>query len=193
MRWLLLVALVSTAVAAPKKKHEHGTLVILIDRSGSMQGARLDAAKDATKAAVGALDPSDDVAVIAFDSLAFKLAPLGAASKLDPRDIDRITAGGGTNIRPALALAYHVLGGVKGKKHVVLLSDGEAPTDGLVELLEKMSHDEDITVSTIGIGDADRSLLQMIQEAGGGRLYMVDDLGALPKVFMKEVAIALPR
>jgi Ca-activated chloride channel homolog len=33
---------------------------------------------------------------------------------------------------------------------------------------------------------ADRGMLQMISEAGEGRLYMVEDIGALPRIFMKE-------
>jgi hypothetical protein len=43
-----------------------------------------------------------------------------------------------------------------------------------------------ITVSCVGVQGADRSMLSMIADAGDGRLYMVEDIGALPKIFMKE-------
>ena len=43
-----------------------------------------------------------------------------------------------------------------------------------------------ITVSAVGVQGADKNLLQMIAENGNGRLYMVEDIGALPKIFMKE-------
>jgi hypothetical protein len=43
-----------------------------------------------------------------------------------------------------------------------------------------------ITVSAVGVQGADRGLLQQIVDAGDGRLYMVEDIGALPKIFMKE-------
>ena len=43
-----------------------------------------------------------------------------------------------------------------------------------------------ITVSCVGVQGADRNMLAMIAEAGDGRLYMVEDIGSLPKIFMKE-------
>src|SRR5262249_57594341 len=43
-----------------------------------------------------------------------------------------------------------------------------------------------ITGPCVGVHGADRSLLSMIADAGDGRLYMVEDIGALPKIFMKE-------
>ena len=43
-----------------------------------------------------------------------------------------------------------------------------------------------ITVSCVGVQGADRNMLAMIADAGDGRLYMVEDIGALPKIFMKE-------
>src|SRR5205085_280449 len=101
-------------------------------------------------------------------------------------EISRLTSGGGTNIFPGLKEAYEILQGINAKvKHVILLSDGEAPHDGLVELIGDMRSSR-ITVSSVGVQGADRNLLQMISDAGEGRLYMVEDLGALPKIFMKE-------
>ena len=47
-----------------------------------------------------------------------------------------------------------------------------------------------ITVSAVGIGDADRNLLQLVTDNGDGHLYMTDDLAALPRIFMKETTEA---
>ena len=74
-------------------------------------------------------------------------------------------------------------------KHVILLSDGEAPYDGLVELVQDMRSAR-ITVSVVGVTGADRNLLSMIADNGDGRLYMTDDIGALPRIFMKETTEA---
>src|SRR6185436_5762491 len=62
---------------------------------------------------------------------------------------------------------------------------GEAPHDGIMELVSDMRASR-ITVSAVGVQGADRGLLSMIADAGEGRLYMVEDIGALPKIFMKE-------
>ena len=69
---------------------------------------------------------------------------------------------------------------------MVLLSDGEADTEGIEELVKAMRTAK-ITTTAIGIPGADRNLLNVI----GARLYMVEDLGALPKIFLKEVREAL--
>ena len=46
----------------------------------------------------------------------------------------------------------------------------------------------DITVSAVGVPGADRALLDVIADRGSGRLYMVEDLGALPKIFLRETS-----
>ena len=74
-------------------------------------------------------------------------------------------------------------------KHVIVLSDGNAPYDGLGELADDMRAAR-ITVSAVGIGDADKNLLQLLSERGDGRLYMTDDLASLPRIFMKETTEA---
>jgi hypothetical protein len=70
-------------------------------------------------------------------------------------------------------------------KHVILMTDGEAPSDGIDELVGDMRASR-ITVSCVGVQGADRGLLGQIADKGEGRLYMVEDIGALPKIFMKE-------
>jgi hypothetical protein len=101
-------------------------------------------------------------------------------------DISRLQSGGGTNIYPGLKEAFDILQGINAKvKHVILMTDGEAPSDGIDELVGDMRAAR-ITVSCVGVQGADRALLGQIADKGEGRLYMVEDIGALPKIFMKE-------
>ena len=163
-------------------------LVLVIDRSGSMNGPKLEAAKESARATTEVLSPNDIISVVAFDSEATVLVrPTRAANKMRiSNDIARLTSGGGTNIYPALKQAFDILQGINAKvKHVILMTDGEAPSDGIAELVQDM-HASRITVSCVGVQGADRGLLTMISEAGEGRLYMVDDIGSLPKIFMQE-------
>jgi hypothetical protein len=84
-------------------------------------------------------------------------------------DIARLSAGGGTNIFPALDQAYRDLSAAQARtKHVILLSDGQSPTDGISELIQVMAA-EGITVSTVGLGpQADRALLEQASRLTGG-------------------------
>ncbi len=163
-------------------------VVLVIDRSGSMQGPKLEAAKESARATAEVLSPNDYISVVAFDSDASVLVrPQRAANRMRiSSDIARLSSGGGTNIFPGLKEAYEILQGINAKvKHVIVLSDGEAPTDGIAELVQDMRASR-ITVSCVGVQGADRTMLSMIADNGDGRLYMVEDLGALPKIFMKE-------
>lgn len=166
----------------------HIALALVIDRSGSMQGSKLEAAKESARATTEVLSPSDYIAVVAFDSEAAILVHpqrAGNRSRISA-EISRLQAGGGTNIYPGLKEAFEILSGINAKvKHVIVMTDGEAPTEGLAELVGDMRQSR-ITVSCVGVQGADRSLLAMIADAGDGRLYMVEDIGALPRIFMKE-------
>ena len=163
-------------------------VVLVIDRSGSMQGPKLEAAKESARATAEVLSPNDYIAVVAFDSEAqIYVHPTRASNKMRiSNDIARLQSGGGTNIFPGLKEAFEILQGINAKvKHVILMTDGEAPSDGIAELVQDMRASR-ITVSCVGVQGADRNLLSMIADAGDGRLYMVEDIGALPKIFMKE-------
>ncbi len=167
-------------------------LMLVIDRSGSMQGPKLEAAKESARVTTEVLSPNDVIGVIAFDSEAqVFVRPQRAANKMRiSAEISRLQSAGGTNIYPGLREAFELLQGLNAKvKHVILLSDGEAPYDGIVDLVQDMRAAR-ITVTAVGVTGADRNLLAMIADNGDGRLYMTDDIGALPRIFMKETTEA---
>ncbi len=164
-------------------------LVLCIDKSGSMEGQKMELAKDAAKATTEILGASDLISVVTFDGSAQLLVRLQrAANRLRIlSDIARLRAGGGTAIKPALVEAYNQLQGARAKvKHVILLSDGQAPYGGISELVSEMAGQR-ITVSAVGVGSgADRNLLRLIAERGNGRFYHTNDARNVPKIFTKE-------
>ena len=60
------------ATAAPRSPH---TIVVVLDRSGSMSGPRLFAAKSALVALIDRLDPTDKLGVVVFDDTAQVVLP----------------------------------------------------------------------------------------------------------------------
>jgi Ca-activated chloride channel homolog len=146
-------------------------------------------AKQAAKATADTLAADDLLEVIAFDSQPTRIVRMTAAkhSARTQNDIARIQAGGGTEIFPALDTAYQAMSTTRAKrKHVVLLTDGQAPQAGIRDLVQAMAA-EDITVTTVGLGGGvDETLLRTIAELGGGRFYRVSDPQSLPRIFTRE-------
>ena len=71
-------------------------------------------------------------------------------------------------------------------KHIILLTDGEAPRGPYEDLASQMEGAQ-ITVSTVGIGaDADTNLLQELANLGHGRYYDGNDPFDLPQLLVKE-------
>jgi len=164
-------------------------LALVIDRSGSMTGEKIEMAKESARATAEVLEGTDLISVIAFDSQPTTIVRLQKASNRlrISTDIARLTPGGGTDIRPALQEAYSILAPASAKvKHVILLTDGEAPPEGIAELVDEMRANR-ITVSAVGVGGgADRQLLAQIAEHGEGKLYMTENAAELPRIFTRE-------
>ncbi|MGB1699440.1 MAG: VWA domain-containing protein, partial [Nannocystaceae bacterium] len=165
-------------------------LMLVIDKSGSMANEnKLDLVKRAAQLSARALDPADQIGVIAFDSRPSVLVRLQAASaRLRIRsDIRRVGAGGGTNVLPALREAFLQLRGSKAKiKHVIVLSDGQSPEAGVPTLVQQM-YDANITVSGVGVGSgAGKTLLRRIAQVGAGRYYFSLDGSDVPSIFQRE-------
>ncbi|MEZ4223593.1 MAG: VWA domain-containing protein [Polyangiaceae bacterium] len=167
-------------------------MALVIDRSGSMTGLPIEMAKAACKATVSTLQGDDLIEVIAFDSTPVryvKMQPARYRARIQ-NEIARIQPGGGTEIFPALDQAYQDISVVQArKKHVILLTDGRAPTQGIKDLVQAMIA-ESVTVTTVGLGEgADHELLRMIADTGGGRYHAVPDPNSLPKIFTRETEL----
>ncbi|HWL85611.1 MAG TPA: VWA domain-containing protein, partial [Polyangiaceae bacterium] len=175
---------------AEKRRDEPGVaMVLVIDRSGSMSGMPLEMAKAAAKATADTLTGDDLLEVIAFDSQptrVVKMTPAKHRARIQ-NDIARIQPGGGTEIFSALDAGYQALTVTRARrKHVILLTDGQAPNNGIRDLVQAMVA-EGITVSSVGLGaGVDETLLRMVADIGGGRFYKVLDPQSLPRVFTRE-------
>ena len=168
-------------------------LIIVLDKSGSMGGEKLELAKEASKAAVDVLQDDHMIGIVAFDYDHYWPVDLQVADDREEinRRISRIIAGGETNIYPALEEASNALVDVEAEvKHVILLSDGRSLPEDFEELVVRMSEDS-ITVSTVAVGNgADRELLANISAWGSGRNYFMEDANRVPQVFTDEAELA---
>ena len=176
----------------PERREEATlALALVIDKSGSMAGPKMELTKEAARATAEALPPADQIAVIVFDSAAQPVVRLQRAANRQRilGDIARISASGGTNILSGLREAVDELLPARArKKHIILLSDGQSPYDEIPDLIDAATAAR-ITVSAVGVGDgADQTLLKMIATRGGGRFYHTRDPASIPRIFSRETS-----
>ncbi len=163
-------------------------MVLVMDKSGSMQGVPIALARQAAKAAAELLGPRDQIGVIGFDGSPYVVSEMRSALEIDAisAEIDSLSAGGGTNMYPAMVVGKEMLENANAKiRHMICLSDGHTqPADH--DSLTQAMIDGGITISTVALGDADRQLLSNIAEIGRGRYYETNDPANVPQIFTKE-------
>ena len=168
-------------------------MVLVIDKSGSMGGQKMEMAKDAAKAAVELLGPRDKVGVIAFEGDFFWIADIQpAANKAQIIDkISAIEAGGGTVMGPPMEAAFEALSQIPAKlKHVILLTDGISEPADFDGIAQNMANAK-MTCSTVAVGDdCDFKVLENIAKIGNGRYYHSTDPSNIPQIFAKETVTA---
>ena len=176
-----------------KKENPSLAMVLVIDKSGSMGGIKIELAKEAARSTVELLGPRDKIGVIAFDGSPFWITEMHDASDkaFISNQVGTITASGGTNLYPALQQAYFALTETTAKlKHVIVLSDGHSTPGDWYGIANSM-HSERITISTVGIGSgADMNMLGDLAKWGGGREYFTQDPYNVPQIFAKETVTA---
>jgi Ca-activated chloride channel homolog len=180
-------------------------LVLVLDRSGSMDGWKLVAARRALARIIDALDDADRFAVLAFGSetlaaadLAYdRLHPASAANRTRAGEFLRgISAAGGTEMAQPLELATSLLGDVAGDpgrdRWIVLVTDGQiANEDAVVSLVARAPHGK---LLAIGIDDAiNVPLLRRLAVVTGGRAELIEGTAELENALDRlHVLLAAP-
>ena len=172
-------------------------LIFVIDKSSSMTSSykdksKLEMAKIAAFSSIEMLNPIDSVGIVTFDTAFDWTVPLTPANerRIIAENLSRVVEGGGTDLYPALVDVQRILNSItSGRKHVIVLSDGETEEADFRSLIRSMST-AGISLSTVSIGQgANISLMKSIAEWGNGRAYYTDDPNKIPKIFTSETKI----
>lgn len=163
-------------------------VLILIDVSGSMFGDKLSLAKVTGLELLRNLKPSDHVGLMLFSDTHRWIHEFQTNLSLAaPSELEPLTAGGGTDLYPALQEGLTRLAAQTIKaKHVVLVTDGITRPADFLSLVDQ-ARGRGISISAMGVGsDADRALLERLALQTGGRYYAVNSVDAIPGLLFED-------
>ncbi len=183
------------------KEHVPLNISVVLDRSGSMEGDKLNYAKEALKYVVNHLDNRDVLSIVLYESgVEVFLEPQRLEDKPGLlKKIDKITTAGSTNMEGGIRKGYELvkrakkLMGSEMINRVLLLSDGLANVgisdpEALSAITKNFFEEEHISISTFGVGnDYNENLMAKIALQGGGLYYFIYSPEKLPALFDEEL------
>lgn len=198
-------AVVKITLAAPPPQEKSirpaVNLAIVLDRSGSMAGQKLERAKDAAIEALRHLGPMDMFSVVVYDHNVSTVVSAQHATNIEWIEgrIRQIRSGGNTalfgGVSQGAAEIRKNLGG-NYVHRIILLSDGLAnvgpssPED--LGRLGVALIKESISVTTVGVGtDYNEDLMTRLSQNSDGNTYFVESSRDLPRIFTAELGDVL--
>jgi len=176
-------------------------LAIVLDRSGSMAGQKLERAKDAAIEALRHLGPMDMFSVVVYDHNVSTVVSAQNATNIEWIEgrIRQIRSGGNTALFGGVSQgAAEVRKNLNGNyvHRIILLSDGIAnvgpssPED--LGRLGAALIKEDISVTTVGVGtDYNEDLMTSLSQNSDGNTYFVESSRDLSRIFTAELGDVL--
>ena len=172
------------------------TVVVVLDRSGSMAGDRIDAAKTALQLLVDQLDPRDRFGLVAFDDQVEVVVPAGPLT--DKQTVKSAIAA--VEDRGSTDLSGGYLRGLQEARRaagrdgatLLLISDGHANA-GLCDPeqlgnIARKAHADGVTTTTLGMGlGFDERLLSAIASGGAGNEHFAQTADDAVKLIAGEV------
>lgn len=194
---LYLMARFVSGPAPGDGKRRPLNLSLVIDRSGSMAGNKIDYTRQAAQFLVQHLGTHDTFSIVLYND---KIETLLPPERIDNKDavvqlLEKIRVRGTTNLSGGwLEGCKHVAANLSGDtlNRVLLMSDGLAnrgvkDTQQLVALA-RQKYEEGVSTTTMGLGnDFNEELMGDIAHSGGGAFYFIESPEVAPTIFQEEL------
>jgi Ca-activated chloride channel family protein len=188
--------------APDQTETQHVDMVIVLDQSGSMQGQKIEYARQAVLNLLSGLSEKDRFALIGYANSVRKYSELTPVTETNREKfqslIYNLSSGGNTNLGGGLQEGINTLlatprnGNVE---KVILISDGLA-NRGIIHPealgnIASIAVEEEFAVSTVGVGNEfNEQLMTTIADRGAGNYYYLANPQTFAEVFQQEFQYA---
>jgi uncharacterized protein YegL len=197
-----LVAKLTAPVQPLTQRARPTAFTVVLDRSGSMDGAPIEHGKQAAREVIKNLRPEDYFSLVVFDSSAQVVIPLEQPVNRFGwyQTIDQIQAGDSTNLmagwllgRDELMKAQKNADGIAPIRKILLLTDGHlnagiTEPDHVEALTRAGLEKDEIRTSCLGFGDGyNENILAAMSKVGQGQLHDADSPEKFPVILADEL------
>lgn len=173
-------------------------IAIVLDRSGSMAGEKMEFAKKAANDIIDKLGPEDFVSVVIYDEFIDVIQPATSVLYKDSIKvkINKVKPRGSTNLWGGSERGYEQVKANYKKNYinrVLLISDGNITAgpkipSRIIAQVQSFKDINGISISTFGVGlDYNETLMTDMAENGAGNYYFIDRADKMAAIFDKEL------
>jgi Ca-activated chloride channel family protein len=178
---------------------QHVDMVLVLDRSGSMSGRKIEDARNAALRLIQDLSPRDRLALVVYSDRATVCSGLTGVTEPSGGHLSdivrRISANGGTNLSEGLQEGIRILSRRPPSENLgrlILISDGLA-NHGITDTtalgdMAAAATEFGFSISTAGVGyDFNEQLMTAIADRGAGTYHFLEDPADVASLFRKEL------
>ncbi len=179
------VAVSEMRMAGTTGAREALSLAIVVDRSASMSGEKIERAKKAINRFLSLMEPRDRASLIAFSDTVVRLEQLTNNVQLLQHAAGVIRPEGHTALFDAVAAGAATLRGIDGRKAVIVLTDGIANRGALdIDQAIAAAVKDSVSVYVIGLGkDVRAARLERIAGETGGTYFFTPAPDGLRRIY----------
>ena len=189
-----LALLVSPSGITTASASTTDTVILVLDASGSMAGAKMTSAVNVGKTFLTTVPPGIKVGLVTFNSTDVRVIPPSFDFAALSKALSAVKPQGSTALYDGILSAINSIGSGATARIVVLTDGDDTASKSLPADVVAAINQNHVSVDVVTVGNATKQvgILKEFSQAGSGRLLQTKDAAQLTDVFTQVLASAPP-